>query len=94
MSGRARRWYQDEDRGPVVFWDEIIELDPPEDPPPRTVDLSCLTEKQRWVIERRYGLNGFESCTQWELAVVSGIERANIAQIEARALKKLRKAIP
>lgn len=55
--------------------------------------LSQLTEKQRSVIERRYGLNGREACTLEELARELSITRERVRQIQLEALHCLRKII-
>jgi len=55
--------------------------------------LSQLSEKQRSVIERRYGLNGREACTLEELARELSITRERVRQIQLEALHCLRKII-
>lgn len=55
--------------------------------------LSQLSEKQRRVIERRYGLNGHEVCTLERLAVVLGLTRERVRQIQVEALRSLRSII-
>ncbi len=52
--------------------------------------LAELTERQRTVIERRYGLNGREVATLEELAGEIGVTRERVRQIQAEALEKLR----
>jgi len=52
-----------------------------------------LTERQRRVIERRYGLNGFDVSTLDELAAEMGVTRERVRQIQGEALDKLRKRI-
>jgi RNA polymerase nonessential primary-like sigma factor len=52
--------------------------------------LNELTERQRRVIERRYGLNGTEVATLEHLAGELGVTRERVRQIQAEALEKLR----
>ena len=52
--------------------------------------LAELNERQRAVIERRYGLNGREVATLEELAGEIGVTRERVRQIQAEALEKLR----
>jgi RNA polymerase nonessential primary-like sigma factor len=52
--------------------------------------LEELSERQRRVIERRYGLNGAEVATLEQLAGELGVTRERVRQIQAEALEKLR----
>lgn len=52
-----------------------------------------LSERQRQVIERRYGLNGFDACTLEDLASDLGLTRERVRQIQLDALKNLRKRL-
>jgi RNA polymerase nonessential primary-like sigma factor len=52
--------------------------------------LAELSERQRRVIERRYGLNGTEVATLEQLAGELGVTRERVRQIQAEALDKLR----
>jgi RNA polymerase nonessential primary-like sigma factor len=52
--------------------------------------LEELNERQRTVIERRYGLNGRDVATLEELAREIGVTRERVRQIQAEALDKLR----
>ena len=52
--------------------------------------LSELSDRQRRVIERRYGLNGREVATLEELARELDVTRERVRQIQAEALDKLR----
>jgi len=52
--------------------------------------LAELTERQRLVIERRYGLNGNDVAALDELASELGVSRERIRQIQVEALDKLR----
>ena len=55
--------------------------------------LAQLTERQRQVIERRYGLNGADVVTLEALAVDLGLTRERVRQIQAEALNRLRSII-
>ena len=52
--------------------------------------LDELNDRQRTVIERRYGLNDREVATLEELAGEIGVTRERVRQIQAEALDKLR----
>jgi len=52
--------------------------------------LGELTDRQRAVIERRYGLNGQEVATLDTLAQEMGVTRERVRQIQGEALDKLR----
>ena len=52
--------------------------------------LDELSERQRQVIERRYGLNGKDVATLEQLASELGVTRERVRQIQAEALEKLR----
>lgn len=51
----------------------------------------CLTERERLIIEMRYGLFGREELTQREIAKKLNISRSYVSRIEKSALEKLRK---
>ncbi|KZE32837.1 RNA polymerase RpoS-like sigma 38 subunit [Crenobacter luteus] len=55
--------------------------------------LGQLNEKQRLVIERRYGLNGHEICTLEELAAALGLTRERVRQIQIEGLEQLRRIL-
>lgn len=56
--------------------------------------VSTLTERERDVIERRYGLNGYiEPHTLEEVGRAYDVTRERIRQIESKALKKLREKL-
>ena len=55
--------------------------------------LAQLSERQRQVIERRYGLNGADVVTLEALAVDLGLTRERVRQIQAEALDRLRSII-
>jgi len=52
--------------------------------------LEELNERQRTVIERRYGLNGRDVATLEDLAGELNVTRERVRQIQAEALEKLR----
>ena len=55
--------------------------------------LSELDERERLIIEKRYGLNGEKPLTQREIAKNLGISRSYISRIEKKAVSKLKKGI-
>lgn len=52
---------------------------------------SSLAQREKMVIEMRYGLNDGKPRTQREIAKLLGISRSYVSRIEKRALKKLYK---
>lgn len=52
--------------------------------------LDTLTEKQRIVIIKRYGLDGKPPRTQNEIALSIGMSQANVSKIEDDALERLK----
>jgi RNA polymerase nonessential primary-like sigma factor len=52
--------------------------------------LHRLTEKQRYIIEKRYGLNGYEIQTLEQLATTLDLTRERVRQIQLEALQTLR----
>jgi len=55
--------------------------------------LAQLNDKQRIVIERRFGLNSQEVCTLEELAGQLGLTRERVRQIQLEALGQLRRIL-
>ncbi len=55
--------------------------------------LERLPDRQRTVIERRYGLNGLEPATLDDLAAELGLTRERVRQIQQEALQRLRRAL-
>jgi RNA polymerase nonessential primary-like sigma factor len=55
--------------------------------------LRQLTEKQRMVIERRYGLNGHDLSTLEELASSLNLTRERVRQIQIEGLESLRRIL-
>jgi RNA polymerase primary sigma factor len=52
--------------------------------------LDCLSQRERHILELRYGLSDGRSRTLQEIGNVFGVTRERIRQIERRALRKLR----
>ena len=50
---------------------------------------SCLTQREREILIRRYGLNGCAPQPQREIAQQCGISRSYVSRIEKKALQKL-----
>lgn len=55
--------------------------------------LEELSEKHRWVIERRFGLNNQDVATLEELAEHLGVTRERVRQIQLEALHTLRRIL-
>lgn len=55
--------------------------------------LDELNEKQRWVIERRFGLSGQEVHTLEQLAAGLEVTRERVRQIQMEALQQLRRML-
>ncbi len=55
--------------------------------------LCQLTEKQRTVVERRFGLHGHEPATLEEVGNAIGITRERVRQIQLEAIKRLREIL-
>ena len=55
--------------------------------------LSRLSDKQKVVIERRFGLNGYERATLEQVGNEIGVTRERVRQIQIDALKRLRKIL-
>jgi len=52
--------------------------------------LTQLSEKQREVVERRFGLHGYDVSTLEEVGNTIGVTRERVRQIQLEALRKLR----
>lgn len=50
-----------------------------------------LKQRERFIIELRFGLNGVKPKTQHEIAEMMGISRSYVSRIETKAIKKLSK---
>ena len=55
--------------------------------------IKQLNDKQRWVIERRFGLNNQEPCTLEDLALELHVTRERVRQIQMEALRVLRQLL-
>ena len=55
--------------------------------------LGQLNEKQRQVVESRFGINGHEASTLEEVGESIGVTRERVRQIQVEALKRLRKIL-
>ncbi|MEZ5540908.1 MAG: RNA polymerase sigma factor RpoS [Pseudomonadota bacterium] len=55
--------------------------------------LAQLTDKQREVVERRFGLHGYSVSTLEEVGAEIGVTRERVRQIQMDALKKLKKIL-
>ncbi|RCX26060.1 RNA polymerase sigma factor RpoS [Thioalbus denitrificans] len=55
--------------------------------------LSELNDKQREVVERRYGLCGYESSTLDEVGKAIGLTRERVRQIQMESLRRLREIL-
>ena len=54
---------------------------------------TCLSDRERTIIIRRYGLDGRPARTQREIARQCGISRSYVSRIEKRALEKLQEGM-
>jgi RNA polymerase primary sigma factor len=52
--------------------------------------LEALSERERYVVERRYGLDGGGCATLGEIGQETGVTRERVRQIQKAALRKLR----
>ena len=52
-----------------------------------------LSEREAFIIRRRYGIGGNQELTQREIARALGISRSYVSRIEKRALEKLKQVI-
>ena len=55
--------------------------------------LSELTDKQREVVIRRFGLRGHESSTLEDVGLEIGLTRERVRQIQVEGLKRLREIL-
>lgn len=55
--------------------------------------IAGLSDKQRLVVEKRFGLHGSEPATLEELADQLGLTRERVRQIQQEALQRLRRAL-
>ena len=54
---------------------------------------SLLRDRERTIIELRFGLDGHKPKTQNEIASMMGISRSYVSRIETKAIEKLSKVI-
>ena len=87
--GREKVWWVDS-RGKLVVWWRPI-LSEYEDEPEQVDPLEILTDKQRFVIELRYGLVDGIEYSQREIAALMGVSHSMVNQHEHAAIKKLSK---
>ncbi len=59
----------------------------------RKAMAQSLTERERIVLELRYGLLGNKNMPQREIASLLGISRSYVSRIESKAISKLKKAL-
>ena len=55
--------------------------------------LDELDDKQKVVVERRFGLHGFDRCTLDVVGKDLGVTRERVRQIQMESLRKLRKIL-
>jgi RNA polymerase nonessential primary-like sigma factor len=55
--------------------------------------LNKLSDKQREVVERRFGLHGYDVSTLEEVGAEIGVTRERVRQIQIEALKRLREIL-
>ncbi|TAG10453.1 MAG: RNA polymerase sigma factor RpoD/SigA [Verrucomicrobia bacterium] len=89
--------------GEVTQFSEVIEDDRATDPLESLSDknihgeldglLSVLDERERKIIDERFGLSGGEGLTLEEVGVEFGVTRERIRQLQNSALQKMRKAL-
>lgn len=53
----------------------------------------CLTDREKQILQLRYGLGGITPLTQREIAAQCGISRSYVSRIEKFALQKLERAL-
>ena len=53
--------------------------------------LDKLSDRERTIMELRFGLNGEEEKTQKDVADMLGISQSYISRLEKRIIKRLRK---
>lgn len=99
MTGRVKRWFLDEDGRWVLHWQTIysdpdpVELDP-DYGPELILAMESLTDKQRFVIKCRYGMEGWPPLTVREIARLMGITHQGVSRLEQRAMVHLRERLP
>lgn len=100
MGGRTKREFLAKDGRWVIYWQSLG--DPAEEDKEHEADhtpelilaMEALTEKQRFVLELRYGLRGWPAMTVREIARLMGISHQCVSRLEHRAMVRLRKGVP
>lgn len=54
---------------------------------------SSLTDREYFILVRRFGLDGYDEMTQRQIARTLGISRSYVSRIEKKALEKLKKLL-
>lgn len=107
MTSRKRVWFfVDGDDEPHCGWQAVRDIEDPTfdavsdrmtprpDPPLNLWrGLHQLTDKQRFVIDLRYGLGGHGEHTEQEVAVMMGISQQGVSRLEQRALEALQRVV-
>ena len=57
------------------------------------IAMDRLNEREREIVQLRFGLNGFQEKTQKEVADMLGISQSYISRLEKRIIKRLKKEI-
>lgn len=78
-------WHQIPDTG------DTPEEEPKYDWQDAMLAVSCLTDKQKFVIELRYGLKDGTVYTQREIACLMGTTYGAVVRIESRAMRRMRR---
>lgn len=99
VSSRKKSWHVNEDGTPYVYWSEIPDLDA--EPiaeesslgyvPELILALEVLTPKQRFVIERRYGLIDGTVYSHRQIAEAMGVYHRAVQKLEIAGLERMRK---
>ncbi len=51
--------------------------------------INCLSRREKWVLEMRFGIPDGHKRTQRDIAKALGISRSYVSRIEKRAINKL-----
>ena len=98
MSGRAKRGFWTKDGRWIQYWQTLSDSPEEEDERPDytgeiILALAALTEKQRFVIERRHGLYDGPELTVCQVAAIMGISHVSVVRLEQRAMRNLRRGL-
>lgn len=58
----------------------------------RTIEQN-LTEREKLIVKMRYGIGGYDTYTQLQIASILDISRSYVSRIEKKAIGKLRRAL-